>query len=191
MPGVGVQQFPLVRLAQQGLMRMLTVDIDEQRPQRRAVLQGGDGAIDIGPAAPFGGNNAAQQELFADVEIALAQPRLGCGNVGYSEGHADFGALAAGAHGRGVGAITEAQAQRVEHDGFPGSCFAGDYGHALREIHLELCHDGVVANVNLGEHVRSRENSASYTPLAARNKQPLRSPAQFVFTLRCDTNRLV
>ena len=65
--GVGVQQGALGRLAQQRLVRVLAVDVDEQGAQCRAVLQRGSAAVDIGAAAALGGDYPAQDALAAGV----------------------------------------------------------------------------------------------------------------------------
>ena len=80
MAGVGIQQLSLHRLAQQRLVGMLAVNVDEQGAELGAILQGGRAAIDIGPAAALGGDNSAQQALFAGVQVSFLQPGLRLGD---------------------------------------------------------------------------------------------------------------
>ena len=163
MTGIGVQQIALHRFAQQRLVRVLAVDVDQHRAQFSAVLQRAESAIDIGPAAPVRCHHAAQQTLITGVQIAVLQPGNRLGYSGDGETGGDFGAFAAVAYGLGVGPVAQAQAQCIQHDGFAGPGLAGNHGHSGGELHVQSGHDGVVADSDLGEHERSTLSFAIYT----------------------------
>ena len=150
--GIGVQQLALHRLAQQRLMFVLAVDVDQQGTEFGAILQGRAGAVDVGPAAPLGGNHAAQQAFLAGMEVAGPQPGDGLGNGADIKAGDDLRPFAAVAHGPGVGPVAQAQAQGIEHDGLAGAGLTGDDGHAGAKIDLQRGDDGVIADTDVGEH---------------------------------------
>ena len=111
--GKGVQHRALDGFAQQRLVSVLAVDVDQQFAELGAVLQGGSTAIDIGSRAPFGGDYAAQQAFVIVREVAGLQPRGGWRVAGDVEGRSHFRSFAAGTHGLGVGPVAQAQAQSI------------------------------------------------------------------------------
>jgi hypothetical protein len=152
--GVGVQQFPLHRFAQQGLVGMLAVYVDQQGPQVYAILQGGGITIDVGATASLVGDDPAQQAFFTDVQVPFPEPGCRGGYGPHVETGDNLGAITAGAHRLGVSPVSQAKSQGIQHDGLPGARLAGNDSHAGRELHLQVGDDGVVADTDMDEHGR-------------------------------------
>ena len=64
----------------------------------------------------------------------------------------NWAAFGAGAHQIGVGALTQAEPEGVDGDGFTGTCFPRDAGHACMQLQLEEFDDGEVLNGQLSQH---------------------------------------
>ena len=133
-------------------MGVLAVDIDQQFPELAAVLERAGIAVDEGAGPALAGDDAPQDALVAGIQVPVGQPAPGGWDIGDVEGGGDLGAVAARTHRGRVGAIAQAEPQRVQHDGLAGAGLAGDDGHAAGELQVELRDDRVVPDLDVGEH---------------------------------------
>ncbi len=128
--GVGVEQRFLVLRFEQQLMGVLAVDLDQALPQLAQLRQG--------TAVPL---IKLREQLSALITLrsrhSLLSSSLFCSShsradgVSASEKRAQMSARAAPSkHHVAVGAVAEAQPQRIDGDGFAGAGFTGDRRHA-------------------------------------------------------------
>ena len=144
--GVGVEQRFLVLRLEQQLMGVLTVDLDQALPQLTQLRQRHGGAVDKAARTAVGVDHPAQQAFVAVVQLVLLQPRARGRGVRQREAGADVGAGGSQAHHVAVGAVAEAQPQRIDGDGFAGAGFTGDRRHARLKINFQLTNDSKVAD---------------------------------------------
>ncbi len=144
-----VQQALLLGFLQQGLVGVLTVDIDQHVAQGLQVGQRGGAAVDIAPGAALLGDDPAQQAFVTFQQVVVFQPLAGLGGVADIEAGVDVGAFGAVADYIAVGAIAQGQAQGIQHDGFAGAGLAGNHGHAAVQFHFQMGGDSDVVDTEV------------------------------------------
>ena len=117
-------------------MGMLRMYVHQQLPEISAVSERRRGAVDVGSRAPLCGYGAAQDALAGRVEVPLCEPHAGAGVLTHVKAGRNVDARRPGPHSLRVRSITDAQTQRVEHDGFSGTGFTGDSGHSRVQVDL-------------------------------------------------------
>ena len=152
--GIGIQQAAVGIGLEQRLVFVLAVDVDQQFAERLEVALRTRRAIDVGARATFSGDDPAQDARAVLLQVALAQPGLGFGNLRDVEAGENVRLVGTGAYHAAVGAIAQRQAERVEHDRLAGTGFAGDDAHAAAQFQIQLIDDGVVANGQMDQHGR-------------------------------------
>ena len=96
-------------------------------------------AVDERARAAFGQNLPTQQALLrlvVIVQAVFAQPLLHARQPLQVHLGLDFRTFGTGAHHRGIGPVTEQQAQRVYEYGFAGAGLAAEYGEAAGQFQL-------------------------------------------------------
>ncbi len=86
------------------------------------------------------------------VQIPRLQPAAGGRIVMDIKGGEDFRLVGAVAHGAGVGAIAQGQAQGINHDRLAGPGFTGDHRQFVGDIQIQLFDNGKIADVDVCEH---------------------------------------
>ncbi|MNT47886.1 hypothetical protein D3C72_1846360 [compost metagenome] len=153
---MGVEQQPLRIGAQQQLVGVLSVDVDQLVPHFAQLCQRGRGAVDKSLAAAAGIDRTPQQHRagaivgIVGIELALGQPGVER-RVG-REGGADAGAGRAFAHDAGVGPLAQHQGQGVDQDRLAGAGLAGEDGEARGEIQVERIDDDEIADGQAAQH---------------------------------------
>ena len=145
-----VEQGELRGGAQQGLMGVLAVHVDQQFAQFTQLGERGRAAVDPGAAASARLDHAAQQYGVLGSDAGFVEP--GCGRRVHAKLGADFGARRAFAHHVGLGALAERELQGVDQDGLAGARLAGEHGVAGRKIELERVDDHEVADGEGQQH---------------------------------------
>ena len=135
-----VEQLALHVGAQQQLVLVLAVNVQQllaelaqQRDRHRA-------AVDGGAAASLGGDRAPQDALgllVGVLQIPFARPFQCPRAAAEVEFGAEFGPVAAVAHPLGVAAVAEQAADRVDQDRLAGAGLAGQHGHAGSEFQFQ------------------------------------------------------
>ena len=126
--GLRIEQLALRIGFQQGLVRMLAMDVDQHFADLAQLRDGGGHAIDEGFRAAAVVDHAAQQHrAVAGVEFILGQPGLQYRRQRAGELGADVGLGRALAHHAGVSPPAQRQRQRVDQDRFAGAGLAGEH----------------------------------------------------------------
>ena len=157
MAAVGVEQFELAGLRQQGLVLVLAVDLDQQTGQFGELGDGDRAAVDPGPRAAVGAQGAAQ--LAGAVVVAalvehflLPEPGQRFRAVAQVELGVEFGAFGAVADHAAVGAHAGEEAEGIDQQRFAGAGFAGNDGHSGAEFEFGGGDDGEVAKREACQH---------------------------------------
>jgi hypothetical protein len=137
---------------EQRLVFVLAVDVDQQLAEGLEVAHWGGRTVDIAARATFGGDYPAQDARAVAVEVALGEPGTGLWNITEIEAGEDIGLVRAGSHHAAVGAIAQAQTERVEHDRFAGTSFPGDDAHAALKFEIKVLDDGVIVYGQVHQH---------------------------------------
>ena len=150
--GVRVEEFPLGGCAQQRLVRVLAMQVDEPLARFLELREGGGAAIDEAARAARAVKRAAQHQAAGIAgEVALGEPRFhGFGDI---ELAGELGALGALAHEGGVGAAADQQLDRVHQDGFAGAGLAGERGEARRQLERSVLDQHQVADFKRAQHL--------------------------------------
>ena len=127
--GVAVQQVALRAGAQQRLVLVLPVDVEQEFARLAHLLHGGAAPVDEAARAPAAVHHAAQQaHALVALQFLLLQPLLQLRRIGDVEFRADLGALATRAHGGRIAALAQCQRQGIDQDGFARTGLAGQRG---------------------------------------------------------------
>src|SRR5690606_29791882 len=135
---VRVEQRALIRALEQRLVRMLPVDIDEQRAETLQILERHRLVVDERARSSLLADDPAQEAAVLVVEAELLEEReRGVAGRAFEQ-HADLGPLGAVAHGARVGPVAEREAERVDEDRLAGAGLAGHDREAGVEFELDL-----------------------------------------------------
>src|SRR5690625_1764120 len=130
-----IEQVGMGTGAQQALVSVLTVDIDQQGAQIAQLSQGGRSTVDKSPAAVVGVDGAPQDELGISTHALIIQPLPDRGSGSKNGG--DFGALSALADKALLGACAQCEGQGINEDGFTSTSFSGKY--AKSGVKMDMC----------------------------------------------------
>lgn len=133
-------------------MRVLAMDLDQQSGEFGQLRKRHRTAVDPCPRSAVGTQHAAEQAGVAIVQLLFAQPSPRGGGIANDEFGLEFGALAAVAHHRGIGAFAREEAQGIDQQGFAGAGFAGNDGHSTPEFEFGGGDDGEVADGQTLQH---------------------------------------
>ena len=132
--------------AQQRLVGVLTVDVDQSFGDLAELRLGDRRAVQIGARAAVGIEHAAQQQTVLAIDIVFSQPCRGRRRLVEIKLRANLGALAAGAYQAGVGALAEGKRQRVDKNRFAGAGFSGERAETALELEFKAIDQYKVAN---------------------------------------------
>ena len=166
--GVRIEQLALRRRAQQRLVRVLAMQVEEPfagflelRERRRM-------AVDETARAAGAVERAAQHQAsrIAD-EIALGEP--GFHGFGHFELAGDLGTLGAFAHERGIGPAADEELDRVHEQRLAGARLAGEGGEARRQFERGVLDQHEVADFERAQHPYSGLPRTSLQPSFSRS----------------------
>jgi len=147
-----VEQADVGVAAQQRLVLVLAVDVDQQIPQFLQLLHGGGAAIDVAARAAVAGEDPAQQTFGVRRVVLGGEPARRRGVGADVEVGGNLAALGASADATDVAAVAQRHAQGVDDQGFAGAGLAGNRGHATLELDLQVGDQTVIGDVNAGKH---------------------------------------
>ena len=153
--GVTIDEIALRPGAQQGLVGMLAVDVDQIFADLLELLHGGGTAVDVRARAARGFNDSAQQAFaFVAREIVFFEI-LGKGrNADGREFSADFGFFFSFANQPGLGTLAQHGSQRIDEDRFARTGFAGQHGETRLEFQVEPVDDDKISDTQGAQHGR-------------------------------------
>ena len=164
--GVRVQQHALGIGLEQGLMRMLAMDIDQPLARLAQLAEGRRPAVDESARAPALVDDPPQQhQAGIALEFGRAQPQRELGQRLDVEFGADVRAFAARAHHGGIAALAQGQRQSVDEDGFAGAGLAGKHGEAGLEFEFKRIDDDEIADAERPQHAYSSLRYEGIHPL--------------------------
>src|SRR5690606_35684941 len=161
-PAVRIEQRALVRALEQRLMRVLTVNIDEQRADAPEVRERDRLIVHEGLRAALGADDPPQRAALLVIEAELLEPRERGVTGRAFEQHADLGPLRAVTDDARVRPVAEREAERVDEDRLAGPGLAGDDGQAVAELDLDLVDHGEILDPDQAQH-RTRSSAAPAT----------------------------
>ena len=136
--------------AQQTLMRMLAVDVD-QVLTHFAELGDRDGrAVDVCAASALRIHHAAQDKGVFGAQVVFGEPLGERGR--HIKNRANFGACRACAQYRSVRAFAQGECQRVDENRFARTGFARKHRKAMIEVDLGFGDDHEITNVKRAQH---------------------------------------
>ncbi len=149
--GMRVEQLALRGSAQQRLVRMLAVQVEQ--PFAGFLELGKRGGVAVDEAArPAGAVDRAAQNQLAGVagQVALGEPgRHGFGNLEFTR---QLGALGAFAHHRRIAAAADQKLDGIDQNRLAGAGLAGEDGEALGELERGVVDQDVVADLQSTQH---------------------------------------
>ena len=125
MLGEGVEQGELVLARQQGLMLVLTMDLDQEAGGFAQHRQRHRTVVEPGARAAVAAHDAAQAQLFLVIQFLLAQPGAGLGQGAQVEFGRHLGAFGAMADHPGIAATAGQQHQGIDQQRLAGTGLAG------------------------------------------------------------------
>ena len=149
---MGIQQQALGIAAQQGLMRMLAVDIDQRLGHLAQLLNGHRGTVEVGTGTAAGIEDTPQQQSAVSVEIALPQPDFGVMQTCQVEFCGNLGSLSHVADQTRIGAIAKRKRQRIDQNRLAGTGLAGERTKPGRELKLEAIDQNEVSDCQPSQH---------------------------------------
>ena len=149
---MGIEQHALRVGAQQRLVGVLAVDVDEELADFAQLLGGRRRTVDVAARAAAGIEDAPQDQFFIPVEIVGRQPFADRRQPGDVEGRRHLGPFAAGAHDTGVGALAERQRQRIDQDRLARPGFPGQRAETTGKLQFEAVDDDEVADCQPAQH---------------------------------------
>ncbi|MNF70206.1 hypothetical protein D3C84_521080 [compost metagenome] len=150
--GVPIQQGKLIIGLEQHLVGVLAVDVDQQLAKAAQLHQGNGYPVDVAAGAPLGGEHPPHYALPLVFQLVGGEPGAGGRVAIQQETRADLGLVAARSHHAGLGPLAEAEAERVDGNGFACAGFTRDAGHAGLQIEFEKLDDSEVVDGQLGQH---------------------------------------
>lgn len=148
-----VEDFAVAFDVEEGLVLVLSVEVDEEVADLAELGEGEEIAVCQGAAASGGGDFAAQDEFVVrSVNAGLVEERGEGGVAGDVEEGLDFGRVAAPAHVVAAGAFAEDELERTDDDGLAGSGLAGQAVESGIEVQGEVVDDGQIADAQAQQH---------------------------------------
>ena len=131
---------------------VLAVDLDQRRGQRAQRLGADALIIDIGPCAPVGELDPAQDQFVANLDVLPFEHRMRGVTRRQFKGRRHLALRLAVAHEAPVPARAERQRQSIEKNRFPRAGLAGEDRQSPREFEVQLIDQHHVANGEAREH---------------------------------------
>ena len=113
-PGVGIKQHALCIAAQQRLMFMLPVNINQRLAHLPQLLNRNRRAVQICARAARAINDTAQQQSLFDIDILSAQPVGRCWRSAQIEFGANLGTFATDTDQATIGTLAQSKRQRID-----------------------------------------------------------------------------
>jgi hypothetical protein len=136
-----VERLALGRRMEQGLVRVLAVQVHQGGAEHGQLARGRQPAVDVGPAAAGAGDGARQHDLAGLTAVGrILRPQ---------EAALDPRLLGAGAHEHRVGPAAHQQLDGVHDHGLTRTRLACDGGHARADHEAQLGDDSQVAHGQL------------------------------------------
>ncbi len=151
-----IEQGQLLAAVEQGLVLVLAVDLEQPGSQGAQLADRDRTAVNPCARAALAADHPAQLAGAVFVEVLGGQPFAQVGARREVERRREFGAFAAVAHHRRVGAPAREQHQRVDEQRLAGAGFARHDGHAGAERHLGFADDREILDVETFEHAGAR-----------------------------------
>ena len=133
-------------------MGMLTMNIDQAFAHFPQLLDRGRRAVDIGPRAPPGVDDAAQQQFVATRKIVGIQPGTNQRQCPDRKTRRNFRPIATATDNARFCALAEHQSQCIDQNGFAGAGLAGERTKPSRELKIQVIDDDKIANGDLPQH---------------------------------------
>ena len=134
--GILVQQAPLIRASEQGLVGVLAVDIHQSLAQFLERLDRYRAAVDKGPGSAVAHQDTAQDALAGVVQGMFGEPVPDLVSIGGVEHGGNLGPLAAGANHGIVRPVPQRQPQGIDEDGLTRAGFSGESAHSRPKAQL-------------------------------------------------------
>src|SRR5258708_31102743 len=139
--------------AEQGMLLVLSVDLDQRRADFAEALYGGEFAVDHDPRASAAFGDHPAHDEFAASAVAFARGQFRHRGLTLElEQPFDDSFFLAGANHVGRRARAEQQSERAQDDGFAGAGFAGEDIEAGAELEMSFLDDREVAYVQFEQH---------------------------------------
>ena len=151
--GIGIEQRALRRRAQQRLVFVLAVNIDQMLARLAQLRERHGAAVDERARAAAAVDHAPHQtRAIVTRKFVVGEPGLQRLERSGLELGADLAFLGALPHDARVAALAEHHRQRVDQDRFAGAGFAGEHREAGRELEIHPVDDHEIANVQRAQH---------------------------------------
>lgn len=149
-----VEQRALRFAAQQRLMRMLTVNVDQALAYLAQLLDGDWRAIQVCARSAFDVYQSTQQQAVLRIQVVRLQA-LGCDRrIVEIELGTYLGTLATCPYQAAVGAIAEGKGQGIDKNRLAGAGFTGQGAEAPLKFELQAIDQHEIANRQTAEHDR-------------------------------------
>ena len=145
MIAVCIEEFALIVRAQQTLVRVLAVNIDQIFADLAQLRQGHSRAVHVGATAALGVDDPAQHQLVLGVQVVFGQPAYE--RFRGLEYCADLGSGGTFSQHSGVGTLAQGERQCINQDGFSGASFTRENSKACIKGDVGFSHDDKVANM--------------------------------------------
>jgi hypothetical protein len=133
---VAVQGLPLRSAVEQRLVGVLAVEVDQSAPRVGQRPDGGQAAVDVGPAAAAGGHHPAEHDLV----VAHLEPAL------------DHGFVSGGPHEHGIGPAPHQEVDGLDQEGLACAGLTREGGHPRPEHQLEPVDHPEVLDRQFSQH---------------------------------------
>ena len=157
--GERVEQPAVGRSVDQRALVMLSMDLDQRRPQLLEDLRAHRLVVDEGARAAVDKLDPAQDQLVLGRDVVLAQQRARRMSRRQLEGRRHLPLLGTVTHQGGISARPERQREGVEQDRFAGAGFAGERREPRCEVDVEPIDQHDVSDRKPGQHARFQSRS--------------------------------
>ena len=154
-PAEPVERFALRGRVQQGLVRVLAVEIDQLCARRCELAGRRQPPVDVGPTPPRSGDGPRQYDLVSrlagGVAAVVAAARAPCA-TGPDESALDPCSVGSGPDQHRVGASADQELDGVDDEGLAGAGLAGERRHPRAEEQAQLGDDPEIADGQFEDH---------------------------------------
>ena len=151
-----VQRRKRRRPRQQSGNAVLPHQLHEERRQVREGGLGGHPPVEVGPAAPRGGDDSPEHQLLLPREPRLLPRLREVRPPGEVEARRDLRLLLPRLHGHRIGLLAQRKADRLDQDRFARPCLPRHDVQARGERHAHVAEDGEIAYGKFDQHRGSR-----------------------------------
>ena len=150
---ISIQQSTLLDRLEQGVMRMLTMNIDQILARFLQLQSSCRTAIDERSRTTGGFDHTThQQNIFLAGKIVFPKPIRQAGFSLRGELGGDFRPRGAFAHHAGIGTLAQHQRDGVEQDGFSSAGFTGQHGKTRLEVERQALDQDKIGNGQGQQH---------------------------------------